>query len=215
MKFNKKIKLINNYFPEIDKLKIEKFYILYKIYNFYYKNINIFSKKSFNGFFEKHCIHTLSISKIIKFLKKSIVLDVGTGGGFPGIPLAIMFNETKFILIDSIKKKIKIIQIIIDELHLNNVQIVCTRIENFEKKCNFILGRAVTQLSNFIKLVKKNIKFNYKNKIFNGIFYLKGKPFEKEKKKQYLYIEYNIYNFIKTKFFFNKKIVYIPIVKTK
>ncbi|XVC35138.1 MAG: 16S rRNA (guanine(527)-N(7))-methyltransferase RsmG [Candidatus Karelsulcia muelleri] len=212
MKFNKKIKLINNYFPEIEKLKIEKFYILYKIYNFYYKNINIFSKKSFNGFFEKHCIHTLSISKIIKFLKQSIVLDVGTGGGFPGIPLAIMFNETKFILIDSIKKKIKIIQIIIDELHLNNVQIVCTRIEKFSNKCNFILGRAVTQLSNFIKLVKKNIKFNYKNKIFNGIFYLKGKPFENEKTKQYLYIEYNIYNFIKTKFFVNKQIVYIPIV---
>ncbi|AHL31296.1 Ribosomal RNA small subunit methyltransferase G [Candidatus Karelsulcia muelleri] len=210
MKFKKTIKLINNYFPEIDKLKIEKFYILYKIYNFYYKNINIFSKKSFNGFFEKHCLHTLSISKIMKFLKKSIVLDVGTGGGFPGIPLAIMFNETKFILIDSIKKKIKIIQIIIDELHLNNVQIVCTRIENFENKCNFILGRAVTQLSNFIKLVKKNIKFNYKNKIFNGIFYLKGKPFEKQK--QYLYIEYNIYNFIKNKLFFNKTIVYIPIV---
>lgn len=87
---------------------------------------------------------------------------------------------------------------------------MCTRIENFSKKCNFILGRAVTQLSNFIKLVKKNIKFNYKNKIFNGIFYLNGKPFEKEKKKQYLYIEYNIYNFIKTKFFLNKKIVYIP-----
>ncbi|MBU6942297.1 16S rRNA (guanine(527)-N(7))-methyltransferase RsmG [Candidatus Karelsulcia muelleri] len=207
-----KERIFNKYFPDLDKSIIKKFIKLYKIHKFFNKKINIISNNSLNFFYERHILHSLCVYKICYFLNKSIIIDVGTGGGFPGIPLALLFNKTKFILIDSIEKKIKIINLIIKELHLKNVYVKCTRIENFHNKCNFIIGRAVTKLPNFIRLVKKNFLLKKKNKINNGILYLKGGEFENEKNNQYLYIKYNIYNFFKDNFFLKKKIIYIPII---
>ncbi|BAO66372.1 16S rRNA (guanine(527)-N(7))-methyltransferase RsmG [Candidatus Karelsulcia muelleri] len=207
----KKIKNLKKDFSLLDEFKFYNFFKLYKLHKFFNLKINIISKNSLKFFYESHFLHSLSIYKIFYFFNKSIILDVGTGGGFPGIPLAIMFNKTKFILIDSIKKKIKLINFIINKLHLKNVYIQCTRIENFNKKCNFIIGRAVTKFTNFIKLVKKNILKNNKNKIDNGIIYLKGGNF----KKNIFYIKYNISNLFKEKFFFNKYIIFIPIFFTK
>ena len=141
------IKLVNKYFPEITDVQTEKLIILHELFETYNKKINLISNNSLNNFVVEHVLHSLSISIIKHFNKKEIVLDIGSGGGFPGIPLAIIFPNTHFILIDSISKKTNMIKKFKAELSLKNIQVINDRIENLNLSCDFIVSRAVTNMN--------------------------------------------------------------------
>lgn len=172
--------IISRYFPEFTQYQIdtfEKAIILYKEWNL---KINVISRKDMDNLQIHHIIHALSIAKFIQFQPGTTVLDVGTGGGFPGIPLAIAFPEVKFTLMDSIAKKIKVVEEISKELNLKNVDTLVTRIENHFSTYDFITARAVTNLPDFCQVTAKNISTVSTNKLPNGIIYLKGGDFDEE-----------------------------------
>ena len=200
---------ILKYFPDLTEKQIEQFSQLKKLYSFWNEQINVISRKDIDAIYEHHVLHSLAIAKIINFNKGTSILDVGTGGGFPGIPLAIFFPETHFFLIDSIGKKIKVVKEITKELKLNNVNAEQIRVENIKKKYDFIVSRALTNFPKFVALVKKNIHGHDKNPLPNGILYLKGGDFTDEIKnfnKEILI--YNINDFFEEEFFETKKIIY-------
>ncbi|MBE9467710.1 MAG: 16S rRNA (guanine(527)-N(7))-methyltransferase RsmG [Bacteroidetes bacterium] len=200
---------ILKYFPNLTEKQIEQFSKLKNLYSFWNEQINVISRKDIDNIYEHHVLHSLAIAKIIRFNKNTSILDVGTGGGFPGIPLAILFPDTNFFLIDSIGKKIKVVKEITKELNLNNVNSEKIRVEKIKNKYDFIISRAVTNFPQFVALVKKNIHGNDKNPLPNGILYLKGGDFTDEIKniKKSISI-YNINNFFEEEFFETKKIVY-------
>ncbi len=200
---------ILKYFPNLTERQIEQFSRLKDLYSFWNNQINVISRKDIDFIYTHHVLHSLSIAKIIKFNKGTSILDVGTGGGFPGIPLAIIFPESNFFLIDSIGKKIKVVKEITKELGLNNVNSEQIRVENIKKKYDFIVSRAVTNFPKFVALVRKNIHGYDKNPLPNGILYLKGGDFSDEIKsiKKSIYV-YNINDFFEEEFFETKKIIY-------
>jgi len=164
--------------------------------------------------YEKHILHSLAIAKIIRFTPGSRILDVGTGGGFPGIPLAIFFPTSQFVLIDSIAKRIKVVQAIADELGLKNVTAIRSRVEDVNEEFDFVASRAVAAFPAFVGMVKKNISDKPKNALPNGIIYLKGGSFEDEIadfKNTAEIIE--ITNFFTEPYFETKKVVYLPVTK--
>jgi len=199
-----------------------KFAKLQKIYSEWNKKVNLISRIDIDNIYERHILHSLSIAKIIQFKKNTQILDAGTGGGFPGIPLAIMFPESFFLLADSIGKKINTVNAIINELELKNVKAIQKRVENIEDKFDFVVSRAVTELPEFYRWVYDKIEPEGFNDLPNGILYLKGGDVEKEMEKvkdmksvagkKQLAVEWRTYNlsdYFEEVFFQTKKIVYI------
>ena len=202
------MKLILKYFTNLTIEQIKRFEELYILYNHWNAKINVVSRKDIDELYLKHVLHSLSIAKIIQFKKNTSILDVGTGGGFPGIPLAILFPECKFLLVDSINKKINVVEEITKSLKLTNVSFKAIRVEKLDSKHEFIISRAVTKMNKFKKLVKGKISSENKNHIKNGILYLKGGDL-KDEMKNINHKIYNISDFFEEDFFETKKIVYV------
>lgn len=172
--------IIEKYFPELSyeqKLKLKELKSNYKDWN---QKINVISRKDIDNFYERHVLHSLAIAKVVTFENESRIIDVGTGGGFPGLPLAILFPNVNFTLLDSIGKKLKVIDEITSKLEIHNIETVHSRIEDISIKCDYIVSRAVTNLPKFINLTKHLFKKNEQSK--TRIFYLKGGDFENELK---------------------------------
>ena len=203
--------LILKIFPNLNQDQKKQFELLENLYWNWNKKINVISRKDLEFLYVKHVLHSLSIAKIVKFKAGSNILDVGTGGGFPGIPLAIFFPTTNFHLIDSIGKKIKVVQAIANELKLKNVTCQNIRAENVNDKYDFIVSRAVTRMPLFFEWVKNNIKSKSIHEIENGILYLKGGNLQDELKS---FPKSNIYDlkiYFKDSFFETKKLVHLAI----
>ena len=204
---------IDKYFPKLTQEQKEKYSKLVQLYKYWNSKVNLISRKDIDNLEINHILHSLSIVKIVSFKDSTSVLDVGTGGGLPGIPLAIFFPKVNFTLIDSIGKKIKVVKSICNELSINNVDAINDRVENHLDHYDFILSRAVTRMDNFYKLVYKNFRYDSSNKIKNGIISLKGGNLDEELKD---FDEKNIYDineYFNYEFFQTKKIIYIPFQK--
>ena len=206
------MKEILRYFPNLTQTQIQQFEKLKALYEEWNQQINVISRKDTENFYERHVLHSLGIAKIIHFQKDSEILDVGTGGGFPGIPMAIMFPDVKFTLVDSIGKKIKVVNEISAALGLKNVTGLHLRAEDVKGNFDFVISRAVTQMPIFINYVRNKIKKERCNKLKNGILYLKGGDLKEEMKSvKYRYKEYNLSSFFKEEFFETKKIIHVII----
>jgi len=198
-------------FPSLSASQIEKFKNLPILYEDWNSKINVISRKDINFFYERHLLHSLGIAKVLQFLPNSKVLDVGTGGGFPGIPLAILFPQTHFFLIDSIGKKIKVVEEVIAALDLKNISVSKIRAENFNQKVDFVVSRAVTKMDIFVPWVKKNIRSTHKHCIKNGILYLKGGDLTQELLKFPKAQQFDLAQHFNDDFFEMKKVVYVPL----
>ena len=182
------------------------------LYNFWNSQINVISRKDIDLLFERHILHSLGIAKIISFLPGEKVLDVGTGGGFPGIPLAILFPETEFYLVDAIGKKIKVVQEIGKGLGLKNVKSAHQRAEHVNEKFDFVVSRAVTRLIDFYPWVKGKFNKQSNNTLPNGILYLKGGDLTEEIKEYGLKVQqYHLKDYFEEEFFETKQVIYIKI----
>lgn len=204
--------IITKYFPKLDELQIARFVQLEPLYAEWNAQINVISRKDFEGFYERHVLHSLAIAKLISFTPGTKVLDVGTGGGFPGIPLAIMFPEVKFHLVDSIGKKIKVVNAVIESLELKNATAQQIRAEELKDKYDFVVSRAVTRLPEFVPWVQKNISAKQINPMPNGILYLKGGEISAEIKpyKRSVFVK-NLSDYFDEEFFDTKKVVHLPL----
>ena len=202
---------INKFFPKLNQEKKEKYNKLIQLYKYWNSKVNLISRKDIDNIEINHILHSLSIVKIVRFKDSTLVMDVGTGGGLPGIPLAIFFPKVKFTLIDSIGKKIKVVKSICSELSINNVNAVNDRVENHFDHYDFVLSRAVTRMDKFYKLVNKNFRSNSSNKIKNGIISLKGGTLYEELKDFNDKKIYDVNKFFNHEFFQTKKIIHIPL----
>ena len=202
---------ILKYFPNLTDIQKEQFEKLDFLYHDWNEKINIISRKDIDALYTKHILHSLGIAKMIKFEPGTYVLDVGTGGGFPGIPLAILFPETRFYLVDIIAKKIKVVQAVAEGLGLKNVKAEQLRAENVKGDFDFIVSRAVTNMPDFVSWVKTKIKKNNKHELKNGILYLKGGDLTEELKDFPKATEYNLSDFFENEFFETKKVVHVPL----
>ena len=200
---------IKNNFPDF-AFAYDSLSKLQDLYTFWNQKINLISKKDIDFLYERHILHSLSIAKIILFQPNASVLDIGTGGGFPGIPLAIFFPKTQFYLIDSIGKKVKVVKEICQSLGLNNVVVEQVRAEQFTFKADFVVSRSISSMFNIVKWTSKNISDNHFHSLKNGIFALKGGNLKGELKNMENIKEYNLSTFFKIPFFKTKKIIYLP-----
>jgi len=203
---------IIRYFPSLTDLQKEQFSKIKPVYDNWNSMINVVSRKDMDNFMIHHVLHSLSIAKKFNFPRGTRILDVGTGGGFPGIPLAILFPDCQFTLLDSIEKKIKVVSAAADELGLKNAIPVRKRVEEEKNRYQFIISRAVTEFSLFVKLTERNIERSGANPLKNGIIYLKGGDLEEELMafKNRVTV-WNISDFFDEPFFETKKIVYLPV----
>lgn len=203
---------LHKYFPSLSSNQRDKLDELYPLYQAWNAKINVISRNDMDNFYINHVLHSLAIAKIIDFKAGTNIMDVGTGGGFPGIPLAIMFPESNFYLIDSIGKKIRVVNEVIKELGLRNVVAEQIRAENVSSKFDFVTSRGVTAFPRFVDFVKHSIKKKSENSLNNGIIYLKGGEFEEEIKiyKSRIHL-YNISDSFKEDFFQTKKIIHLEI----
>tara|TARA_B100000609_G_C17136018_1_gene392851 strand:- start:20 stop:643 length:624 start_codon:yes stop_codon:yes gene_type:complete len=204
---------INKFFPKLNQEKKEKYNKLIQLYKYWNSKVNLISRKDIDNIEINHILHSLSIVKIVRFKDSTLVMDVGTGGGLPGIPLAIFFPKVNFTLIDSIGKKIKVVKSICSELSINNVNAINDRVENHFDHYDFVLSRAVTRMDKFYKLVNKNFRSNSSNKIKNGIISLKGGTLYEELKDFNDKKIYDVNKFFNHEFFQTKKIIHIPFQK--
>ena len=202
---------INKFFPKLNQEKKEKYNKLIQLYKYWNSKVNLISRKDIDNIEINHILHSLSIVKIVRFKDSTLVMDVGTGGGLPGIPLAIFFPKVNFTLIDSIGKKIKVVKSICSELSINNVNAINDRVENHFDHYDFVLSRAVTRMDKFYKLVNKNFRSNSSNKIKNGIISLKGGTLYEELKDFNDKKIYDVNKFFNHEFFQTKKIIHIPL----
>jgi 16S rRNA (guanine527-N7)-methyltransferase len=202
---------ILTYFPDLTDIQKEQFEKLDHLYHDWNEKINVISRKDIDALYTKHVLHSLGIAKIMKFEPGSYVLDVGTGGGFPGIPLAILFPETRFYLIDVIAKKIKVVQAVAEALELKNVKAEQIRAENVKGDFDFIVSRAVTNMPDFVSWVKTKIKKQQKHELKNGILYLKGGDLTEELAAFPKATQYDLANFFTDEFFETKKVVHLPL----
>lgn len=204
--------LINKYFPKLSEKQITLFEQLEPLYAEWNAQINVISRKDFTEFYERHVLHSLGIAKLISFTPGTKILDVGTGGGFPGIPLAIMFPEVQFHLVDSIGKKIKVVHGVVNSLGLKNVTAEQIRAEQLTDKYDFVVSRAVTRLPEFVPWVRKNIAKKQINAMPNGIIYLKGGDLQEETKpfKRNIFIK-DLSGYFTEEFFKTKKVVHLPL----
>ncbi len=205
------MEIVLKYFPFITSEQKNLFSQLQPLYEDWNAKINIISRKDIDALYERHVLHSLAIAKFVRFSPGSKILDVGTGGGFPGIPLAIFFPEVKFHLVDSIGKKIKVVNDVVSSLGLKNVTAEQIRAEQVNEKYDFVVSRAVTKLPEFVQWIRGNISEKQKNAIPNGILYLKGGdiageilPFKNNASVQ------NLFEYFAEEFFETKKLVYLP-----
>jgi 16S rRNA (guanine527-N7)-methyltransferase len=204
--------IITKYFPDLTDTQKSQFEALEGLYNEWNAQINVISRKDIDELYLKHILHSLAIAKVVKFKPNADILDVGTGGGFPGIPLAILFPESNFHLIDSIGKKIKVVKAIAESLGLKNVRIENIRVEQVKDKYDFVVSRAVTKLKPFYVWVRNKFKKERNHRMSNGILYLKGGDLSAElnevKKKNKIF---ELSDYFEEEFFETKRIVYIPV----
>ncbi len=206
------MELILKYFPGISTSQRTQFEALYDLYLDWNSKINVISRKDIENLYEHHVLHSLAIAEIIKFQPGSTVLDVGTGGGFPGVPLAILFPEVQFVLVDSIGKKIKVGTEVSNAIGLKNITLKHSRVQEEKGKYDFVVSRAVMPLGDLVNLVKKNIKKEQKNALPNGLICLKGGELQHEILPYKNIAElYNLSDFFKEEFFLTKKGVYVPL----
>ncbi len=204
--------IMQKYFPDLTEEQNRQFLLLQSLYEEWNNKINVISRKDIDQLYERHVLHSLAIAKIIRFKDKTSILDVGTGGGFPGIPLAILFPECSFHLVDSIGKKIKVVQEISLALNLKNITSEQIRAEKIKNKYEFIVSRAVTAFPAFYNWVRTKVKHESKNELKNGILYLKGGDLNEELKDFKSKITtFKISDFFTEPFFETKKIIYLPI----
>lgn len=202
--------LIINYFPELTQRQREQFSALGPLYDDWNSKINLISRKDMENFYEHHVLHSLAIAKVQPFKSMAEILDVGTGGGFPGIPLAIMFPDTRFHLVDSIGKKIRVVQDVIEKLDLKNCRAEQIRAEQIRGEYDFVVSRAVTTLGEFTRWVHGKISPAHYHRLRNGILYLKGgdlteelSPFKKAR-------TWEIGEWFEGEWFETKKVIYLP-----
>lgn len=199
------------YFPDLTKKQYEQIEKLCDLYKFWNEKINVISRKDIDNIFEHHILHSMAIAKFFDFKQGSRILDVGTGGGLPGIPLAILFPKVQFTLIDRIAKKITVASNIISELGLENVTARQQSVEENKEKYDYIVSRAVTAFPDFHKMVKKNVSTIVNNSLCNGIIYIKGGDFYEEMQGFKKYKIFPISAYFDEPFFETKKIIYLPI----
>jgi len=198
-------------FPNLTDNQILQFEKLEALYNDWNAKINVISRKDIDELYTKHVLHSLAIAKVQPFEGGTYILDVGTGGGFPGIPLAILFPETRFYLIDVILKKINVVKAVVEALALKNVKAEQMRASEVKGDYDFIVSRAVTNMPDFVSWIKDKIKKQNKHELKNGILYLKGGDLTEELKSFPNATEYNIADFFKDEFFETKKVVHLPL----
>jgi len=202
---------ILNYFPELSQTQREKIQELDKLYRHWNAQINVISRKDIDNIMVHHVLHSLSIGKIINFMKGTRIMDIGTGGGFPGIPLAIMFPQCEFTLVDSVGKKTIVAQEVANALGLTNITVLKTRAEDFPEKFDFVVSRAVAPIPQLINWTKKNVKPGGANSLPNGMIFLKGGDISEELKPYRKHCEkWNIRNLFEEEYFEEKYIVFIP-----
>jgi len=209
---NQQLTALLDYFPELNKQQTEQLTALYPLYVDWNSKINVISRKDIENLYLHHVLHSLGIVKFLKFKDESTVMDLGTGGGFPGIPLAIFFPNVQFHLVDSIGKKIKVGQAVAEAIGLNNITFRHCRGEEEKEKFDFVVSRAVMPLADLAKIVRKNISDQQKNALPNGLICLKGGELQHEIlpfRKQASSIELRRY--FSEPFFVTKKVVYIPL----
>ncbi|GAB2976798.1 16S rRNA (guanine(527)-N(7))-methyltransferase RsmG [Mucilaginibacter puniceus] len=198
------------YFPDLTDHQKQQFEQLPELYNFWNNQINVISRKDIDELFERHVLHSLGIAKVMPFLPGEKVLDVGTGGGFPGIPLAILFPETDFYLVDSIGKKIKVVQEVAKAIGLKNLRAAHLRAEQVNEKFDFVVSRAVTRLGEFYPWVRGKFNKNSKNTLANGILYLKGGDLQQEITESGLKVQqYYLKDYFTEEFFETKQVIYV------
>ena len=204
------VELIYSHFPDLTERQRDQFAALQDLYTEWNAKINVISRKDMESFYEKHVLHSLGIAKVYSFKPGQKVLDVGTGGGFPGIPLAILFPETQFHLVDSIGKKIKVVLAVAEALGLENIRADHGRAEEFKGPYDFVVSRAVTQMQRFVPWIKGKIsQKNLDSDRINGLLYLKGGDLAEELGTMKARIS-NLSNFFTSEFFETKKVVYLP-----
>jgi 16S rRNA (guanine527-N7)-methyltransferase len=202
------------YFPKLTGKQLAQFEQLKDLYIHWNNQINVISRKDVDHFYERHVLHSLAIAKVITFQPGTSIMDIGTGGGFPGIPLAILFPECQFHLVDSIGKKIKVVNEVAQALGLSNVRATHGRAEDIKEQVDFIVSRAVTAMPNFLPWTRNKFKKEQKNSYPNGIFYLKGGDLTEELKDIKEDIEIiEISKFFPGEFFETKKVVYVRMVR--
>lgn len=206
------VEKIFEYFPDLTAIQKKQFEQLYPIYEEWNSQINVVSRKDFEFFYERHVLHSLGIARMVNFKPGTEILDVGTGGGFPGIPLAILFPDVKFYLVDSIGKKIMVVKEVAAALGLKNVRAEHKRADEVRHKFDFVVSRAVTHIDKFIPWVANKLKKEQKNAYPNGILYLKGGDLKEEFANVKNYTEeFELSTVFKEEFFENKKVVYITL----
>lgn len=206
------MELILKYFPNLSEEQQKQFAALYDLYIDWNSKINVISRKDIENLYEHHVLHSLGIAKIINFTPRTSIMDLGTGGGFPGIPLAILFPETKFHLVDSIGKKVRVANEVADAIGLKNVTFRHARAQEEKGMFDFVVSRAVMPLTDLMDIIKKNITKEQKNALPNGLICLKGGELEHETMpfKNKVVIS-NLSDYFKEEFFETKKAVYVPL----
>lgn len=203
------MELIKKYFTDLTEIQLEQFSKLQGLYEDWNLKINVVSRKDIDELYLRHVLHSLGIAKVMSFKPGSKVMDVGTGGGFPGIPLAILFPETQFHLVDSIGKKIKVVNEVVEGLGLLNVKTTNGRVEEVKDTYDFIVSRAVAQMETFVGWTKGKIAKKQNHDLKNGILYLKGGDLTEELEKYTSATIYNLPDFFEEDFFETKKVVHL------
>lgn len=208
------MEIIQKYFPELTDTQKEQFMALYDLYTDWNSKINVISRKDITNLYEHHVLHSLGIAKVINFRPGTEIMDLGTGGGFPGIPLAIMFPDTHFHLIDSIGKKVKVATEIASAIGLKNVTTRHCRAEEEKQLFDFVVSRAVMPLTDLLKIIRKNIKKEQNNALPNGLICLKGGELQNEVLPvKHQTVMYDLKDYFEEEFFETKKVVYVTINK--
>lgn len=205
------MELIKHYFSDLDENQLIQFEKLNELYQDWNLKINVVSRKDIDEIYLRHVLHSLGIAKVQAFKPGAQILDVGTGGGFPGIPLAILFPETQFHLVDSIGKKIKVVEEVAAGLNLKNVKITNDRVENILGEYDFIVSRAVAQMETFVRWIKGRIAKKSEHQLKNGILYLKGGDLTEELQLYKSAKIYDLSDYFKEDFFETKKVVHLPL----
>jgi len=204
------VSIITKYFPDLTAHQVEQFTQLMDLYTHWNSQINVISRKDIDLLYERHVLHSLGIAKVTQFAPGSKIMDVGTGGGFPGIPLAIMFPEVDFLLVDSIGKKIKVVNEVAAGLGLKNVRTTHERAEKINEQFDFIVSRAVTEFPEFYSWIRNKVSKKNKNEFENGILYLKGGDLKEELKSfRNRILLFELKNYFEEEFFDTKKVVYM------